>query len=70
MNMYQGDDRVRQVNWMNQEAQDIVLADMSDGQTTAEELVAFWEQGAEKPEWFDDSDRRYLVQQVEKNLAA
>lgn len=42
---------------------------MSDGQTTAEELVAFWEEGAEKPEWFDNSDRRYLVERVAKNLA-
>ena len=69
MSIYQGDDRVQQVNWMNQEAAEIVNIDMSDGQTTAEELVSFWEQNAENPEWFDSSDRHYLVKQVEENLA-
>jgi hypothetical protein len=67
---YDGDDRVRQVNWLNQEAADIVDADMSDGQSSAEELVAFWEEGAEKPEWFDNSDRDYLIKQVAKNLVS
>ena len=68
MSMYQGDDRVRQVNWLNQEAADMVDTDMSDGQTSAEELVEFWEQGTEKPEWFDAHDRAYLVKRVAQNL--
>lgn len=42
---------------------------MSDGQTTAEDLVSFWEEGAEKPEWFDNSDRQYLVNQIAKKLS-
>jgi hypothetical protein len=69
MNMYQGNDQAPQVNWLNQVAADIVAADMSDGQTSAEDLVEFWEQDAEKPDGFDINDRRYLVERVSEEIA-
>lgn len=59
--MYNGDDRVQQVNWLQQEAVDIT----NYGEGSAEELVSFWEsQDCEKPDWFDSHDRGLLVDLV------
>lgn len=58
---FDSQDRVQQVGWLRQEAQDI----LNYGEGTAEELVEFWEsQGVEIPEWFDATDRNLLVQYV------
>ena len=60
--MYDGDDRVQQINWLEQEAVDIAFY----GEGSGEELVSFWEsQGNEKPDWFDDHDRGLLVGYLE-----
>lgn len=58
---FDSDDRVQQVGWLRQEAQDI----LSYGEGSAEELVEFWEsQSVEVPEWFDATDRSLLVRFV------
>lgn len=65
-------DRTREVNWLNNEAETILLYDQdgSCGPERAEELVAFWEQNVtEKPEWFDQYDRNLLVKLVADKLA-
>jgi hypothetical protein len=66
--MYNGDDRVAQVNWINEMAVNIA-AYLGEG--TPEELVEFalsdegrdsW--GIAVPAWFDDHDRRLLIENV------
>ncbi len=64
-------DRVRQVNWLNELAANIAA---NCGSGTAEELVEFaLGEGAETwgvvlPSWFDDHDRRLLVDLVRRAL--
>ena len=70
--MYQGNDRVQQVNAIGE-----LAANIADnlGEGTAEELVEFalsdegrtsW--GIELPEWFDDTDRALLIREVADNV--
>ena len=65
-------DRVQQVNWIEELAQNIAQ-NLGDG--TAEELVEYalsdegresW--GIELPDWFDDHDRSLLIRTVERAL--
>jgi len=65
------DDRVEQVNWLQEIAGNIAE---NLGEGTAEELVeyamsdegAVW--GIDWPEWFDDKDRELLVTFVDEAL--
>lgn len=58
---FDSEDRVAQVDWLRQEAQDI----LNYGEGSADELVNFWKsQPVEIPEWFDANDERLLRQFV------
>jgi hypothetical protein len=58
---FDSEDRVAQVGWLRQEAQDI----LNYGDGDADELVDFWKsQDVEIPEWFDANDERLLRQFV------
>lgn len=58
-------DRVQQVDWLRQEAQDI----LNYGEGTVDELVDFWKsQPVEIPEWFDASDENLLRRFVAEAL--
>jgi len=60
-------DRVMQIDWIRQTARDIVdNASLPDAGASAKALVAWWLLNAEElPDWFDDHDRRLLVDYVD-----
>lgn len=66
--MYQGRDRVRQVDALDLEAEDIYASAMSSDD--AEALVDFWveKMGDDLPEWFDDYDRQMLENLVRERM--
>lgn len=68
--MYEGTDRVKQINWLNQEAGDILYYDQAGTCTKkdAAELVKFWRKQTEQPSWFDQSDYDWLVNAVSELL--
>ena len=58
-------DAVQMVNWIDYIAEVILLADMGDEPSTAEELVEFYEDGdGVFPVNFNEDDRRLLVDRV------
>ena len=66
--MYSGDDRVKQLNWMQGLAENIR---QNLGEGTPEDLVEYalgnegrdsW--GIELPDWFDGHDRNVLIDMV------
>ena len=61
--MYHGEDRVKQVNYIEQLANEIEYY----GEGTGEELVSFWESQpeTEQPEWYDNYDRGLLVKMID-----
>jgi len=62
---FDSDDRVEQVDWLRQEARDI----LNYGDGTEIELVDFWKsQPVEIPEWFDQNDEKLLQQFVAELL--
>ncbi len=62
---FDSQDRVQQVGWLRQEAQDI----LAYGDGTADELVDFWKsQPCEIPEWFVQKDEKLLRQFVSEAL--
>lgn len=70
--MYDGEDRVKQVNWLRELAANIA-ANLGEG--SADELVeyALSDEGRESwgidiPAWFDDHDRAFLVDCVAEAL--
>ena len=59
-------DRVKQVNYLRELAEDILLSDMGES-SSAESLVAFYEsEGSDYPDWFDAHDRALLVEYVDQ----
>ena len=67
--MYTGDDRTEQVNWLRELAGSIVYLWSGDEPVTGAELVDYaFKQGMEVPGWFDDADRRLLVELVDERL--
>lgn len=61
---FNSNDRVQQVDWLRNEAENILLFDM-DGSASAEDLVDFWkDQSGELPKWFDSSDEKLLRRYV------
>ena len=59
-------DRVKQVNYLRELAEDILLSDMGE-ENSAESLVAFYEsEGSDYPDWFDAHDRALLVEYVDQ----
>ena len=61
--MYDGDDRVEQVNWLRNVAANIAFSS-DDPETSAEDRVAYFCQETELPEWFDAHDQNLLVTMV------
>ena len=55
-------DRMDQINWIEEQADIISWY----GEGTVKELVAYWEQHTETPDWFDKHDRILLVELVTK----
>ena len=64
--MYDGDDRVQQVNALRELATNIAFGS-DDPSTSAQERVDYYctEFADELPGWFDDHDKALLVQMVE-----
>lgn len=60
--MYQGNDRVRQVNAVKEIAGDIRSGAAGEG--APEELVEHYLNHTDLPNWFDDHDRDLLLQFV------
>ena len=64
--------RVQQVNWLRELASDITCC-VWQGEYTGAEIVAYSLDEAEDaialPDWFDDHDRRLLVQFTDEALA-
>lgn len=62
-------DRMEQIRWLKYQADIILHYDTTE--STAEELVTYWEQNIEDPKrlrnlptWFDDHDRELIVEYV------
>lgn len=60
--MYNGDDRVRQVDWLREVAGDIRFGGVGDG--TPEEQVRYYCENYDLPDWFDAHDWNLLVEMV------
>ena len=71
--MYEGTDRNRQIDWINQQADGITYFDI-DGSATAadaDDLVNFWlsQPDTTLPAWFDDADKTLLISLVGELLS-
>jgi hypothetical protein len=71
--MYEGDDRVKQVDWIRELAGDIAAYSGVETVDQVEEAISMWlnPEDAWKldlPRWFDDHDRKLLVRWVKEGL--
>jgi hypothetical protein len=57
-------DRNQQIDWLFEQANTISYYDTSN--STARELVEYWEKNTSTPKWYDNHDREYLIELVEK----
>lgn len=64
--MYEGDDRVRQVNWLKGIADEISFGSVGEG--SPEQRVEYFLEHTEIPEWFDSHDRRLLIEMISNSF--
>ena len=66
--VYEGDDRVRQVDWLRLRAAEIRFFS-DDVNAPAADRVSYYcdEYPEDLPKWFDDHDRKLLIQFVEED---
>ena len=71
MKVYQGNDRVKQVDWLRNIAEDIVAHSGVQVASQAEEAVDFWldpSGDCPPPDWFNSYDRQLLTDLVRYRL--